>query len=167
MTQQLIGGKFSATYPDTVTGDVKPAVGYLLYTYVSGTTTPKTTWIDSLLTAPNANPVVLNSRGEASIFIGTGAYTIVLKTPGGATVYTTDGVVSVDAGLDAFKIELASATGATRSQEPGQPAVTHFGTCHRLRIEGWSLPCVSTKLSARCSTHCLPRPFRFPARWLE
>ncbi len=116
MTQQLIGGKFSATYPDTITGDVKPAVGYLVYTYVSGTTTPKTTWSDPLLATPNTNPVVLDSRGEASIFIGTGEYTIVLKTPGGALIWTRDGIVSPDAYsmayTDLLRADLLASTGA-------------------------------------------------------
>ena len=69
-------------------GGLAPAVGYYLYTYESGTTTPKTTYSDSALTTPNANPIVLNGNGEATIFLGSGAYRFDLKTPAGALVNT-------------------------------------------------------------------------------
>jgi hypothetical protein len=45
------------------------AVGYKVYTYEAGTTTPLTTYQDSGATTPHANPIVLNSLGEAEIFI--------------------------------------------------------------------------------------------------
>ena len=108
MTQQLIGGKFSATYPDGVSGGLKPAVGYLLHTYVSGTTTPLATWSDVGLSALNTNPVVMDARGEASIFIGSAVYTLVLKSPLGATIWTRDGISS----SDAISASLAASTGS-------------------------------------------------------
>lgn len=116
MTQQLIGGKFSATYPDATAGALKPAVGYKLYTYLSGTTTNKTTWSDSGLTAANTNPVVLDARGEASVFLGTGAYTMTLKSATGSAIWTRDGIASPDvtsaAYTDLLRADLAAPTGA-------------------------------------------------------
>lgn len=80
-------GKFRAANDDNT-----PLVGGLLYTYVSGTTTPKASYQDSGLLTPNANPVVLDSRGEASVWPGAGAYTLTLKRSDGTLVWSVDGV---------------------------------------------------------------------------
>lgn len=69
-----------------------PAVGYKLYTYETGTTTPKPTYTDADGSIPNANPIVLDSRGEATIYLDGGLYTFVLKTPAEATIWTRDDV---------------------------------------------------------------------------
>ncbi len=45
-----------------------PLAGGLLYTYAAGTSTPLGTFQDSIGT-PNTNPIVLNFRGEASIWL--------------------------------------------------------------------------------------------------
>lgn len=95
MTQQIIGGKFIADYPDLPTGRIKPAVGYSLYTYESGTVTPAATFSDAELLASNTNPIILDARGEASIFLTPNVvYTLVLKSTTGATIWTRDGVVA-------------------------------------------------------------------------
>lgn len=49
-----------------------PLAGGSVYTYIAGTTTPQATYTDSTLGTPNANPVVLDSGGKASIWLGTG-----------------------------------------------------------------------------------------------
>lgn len=51
----------------------KPLAGGKIYTYVVGTTTPKTTWQDAAGTIPNANPIILDSGGRGIIW-GTGQY---------------------------------------------------------------------------------------------
>jgi hypothetical protein len=94
MTQQIIGGKFSATCPSSGSGYLSPAVGYKLHTYVSGTSTPLATYSDFALAVPNMNPVTLDTRGEASVFLGTGTYTLVLKSDTGTTIWTRDGIVA-------------------------------------------------------------------------
>ena len=66
-----------------------PLSGGLVYTYESGTTTPKTTYSDRGLSTPNTNPVVLDSRGEASIY-ATGLIKLVLKTSAGGAIWTMD-----------------------------------------------------------------------------
>lgn len=43
-----------------------------VYTYIPGTTTPLTTYQDSLLTVPNTNPIRLDSSGQARIWASTG-----------------------------------------------------------------------------------------------
>lgn len=85
-----------------------PLSGGLLYTYEAGTTTPKVTYSDAAATTPNSNPIVLDSRGEATVF-WSGSYKVVLKTSIGTTIYTQDNVTSYD--LDVFA-DLAATTGA-------------------------------------------------------
>ena len=71
-----------------------PASGYKLYAYATGaSTTPQDTYIESTGTTPNANPVILDSRGEAIIYLDvTKIYRFVLKTDTDTTVWTRDGV---------------------------------------------------------------------------
>lgn len=62
---------------------------------------------------PNTIPVVLDARGEATVFWA-GAYKVVLKTADDVTVWTVDGVQSPDAqgagqaAADALRVDLAS-----------------------------------------------------------
>lgn len=68
-----------------------PLSGGLLYTYEPGTTTNKATYSDKDLTTPNANPVVLDSRGEATVYLD-GSTKLLLKTSDGTTIWTMDNV---------------------------------------------------------------------------
>ncbi len=83
---QIVPAKFQAF---DSTG--APLSGGKLHTYEPGTTTNKTTYSDSDLTSANANPVVLDSRGEAAIF-GSGSYKFVLKDSDDVTIWTVDDV---------------------------------------------------------------------------
>ena len=68
------------------------ATGYLLYTYLAGTTTATNTYTTQSGSA-NANPIVLDARGEADIWLDpTITYKFVLKTAAGATVWTVDNI---------------------------------------------------------------------------
>ena len=68
-----------------------PLVNGLLYTYASGTTTPLATYTTQAQTTANTNPIVLDSRGEASVFLLAGySYRFVLQNSSGVTQYTTD-----------------------------------------------------------------------------
>lgn len=70
-----------------------PLSGGKLYTYDAGTTTPKTTWTTAAETTPNANPVVLNSAGRATVFLN-GSYRFDLKTSADVLISSTDNVTS-------------------------------------------------------------------------
>ena len=83
---QFVNAKFLA-----LDDDGAPLAGGKLYTYEAGTSTPKTTYSDYDYTTPNANPIILDSRGEALIF-GTGLYKFVLQDSGGNAVWTVDNV---------------------------------------------------------------------------
>jgi hypothetical protein len=70
--------------------DGAPLAGGKLYTYVAGTTTPLATYTDQSGGATNPNPVILDSRGEASVWLGTGTYKFALKTSADVDVWTID-----------------------------------------------------------------------------
>ena len=75
-----------------------PLVGGLVFTYAAGTTTKQATYTDSTGATPNTNPVVLDSRGEAAIWLDqTLAYKIVLSPstdtdPPSAPIWTVDNI---------------------------------------------------------------------------
>ena len=69
-----------------------PMAGGFLYTYAAGTTTPLTTYTDSSGTIANTNPVILDSRGEASIWLSTVGYKFKLATPANVDVWTQDNI---------------------------------------------------------------------------
>ena len=64
----------------------KPLVSGFVYFYVVDTLIPKDTWQDSGQTTLNTNPVVLDSRGQATIY-GSGSYRQVLTDSLGNTIW--------------------------------------------------------------------------------
>ena len=72
-----------------------PLSGGLLYTYAAGTTTPLATYSNVGLTSANANPVVLDSAGRATIFLSPASYKFILKNSSGTTIWTRDNVGAV------------------------------------------------------------------------
>lgn len=96
MAYQLINGRFQA-----FTDAGAFAVGYLLKTYESGTTTPKVTYVDAGLVTANPTTITLDARGEAQVWLGSGAYTFVLTDASGVTVWTVDGVIDPENSLAA------------------------------------------------------------------
>ena len=74
--------------------DGDPLVGGKLYAYKAGTTTPQDTYTDSDLATPNANPVVLDSRGQATVYLSADSYKFILHTSADALVWTRDNVLS-------------------------------------------------------------------------
>lgn len=70
-----------------------PAVGYKVATFDAGTSNPRTTWADALKIGANTNPVILDARGEASIF-WEGTYKVQLQDSTGAVIWTQDNLQS-------------------------------------------------------------------------
>lgn len=54
----------------------KPVAGGKVWTYESGTTTPKATYADPDGTSVNTNPVILDEAGRANIYLEDGAYRV-------------------------------------------------------------------------------------------
>jgi len=75
--------------------NANPVSGGKLYTYVAGTTTPQPTYSDVNLTVANANPVVLDSAGRATVFLSGSSYKFVLKDSDDVTIWTQDNVQAV------------------------------------------------------------------------
>ena len=71
-----------------------PLVGGKLYTYASGTALPLATYTDSTALTVNANPVILDSRGEANVWFGPSRYTLVLRDSADNLIWTVAGVNS-------------------------------------------------------------------------
>lgn len=88
-----------------------PLAGGKLYTYDAGTTTPRLTWSDSAQTAPHTNPIILDARGEATIFWN-GAYKVELRTAADVVIWTVDNVTATQINATgAFGLQmLATAT---------------------------------------------------------
>ena len=63
--------------------------GGLVYFYEAGTSTPKDTFSDEAFETENTNPVILDSRGEADIFLN-GIYKIILKDADDVEIWTED-----------------------------------------------------------------------------
>lgn len=74
-----------------------PLVGGKLYTYEAGTTTPLATYTDSTGNTANPNPVILDSRGEASVWFGSGQYKVRLTTSTDVEIWTVDNLNGPDA----------------------------------------------------------------------
>ncbi|CAB4166048.1 Intramolecular chaperone auto-processing domain containing protein [uncultured Caudovirales phage] len=89
-----------------------PLSGGKLYTYAAGTVTPLATYTDYGGGTPNTNPVILNSRGEASIWLSTAAYYFVLKDSTDTQIWTADNVAAAPAFGNAASFSSLTVSGA-------------------------------------------------------
>ena len=78
-----------------------PLSGGLLYTYEAGSTTPLTSYTDSTGVSANTNPIVLDSRGEANVWLGADIYKFALYTSVGVLIWTVDNINGSTFGVDA------------------------------------------------------------------
>jgi hypothetical protein len=69
-----------------------PLSGGKVFTYEAGTTTLKATYTDATGLTQNTNPVILNSRGEAQIWMSDSLYKVVLSDSVGSIIYTQDNI---------------------------------------------------------------------------
>ena len=68
-----------------------PLANGQLFTYVAGTSTPQATYVDSTQTTPNTNPVILNARGEANVWLDISlTYKLQLQDSFGNQIWTVD-----------------------------------------------------------------------------
>lgn len=77
-----------------VDGNGTPYAGGKLYTYVAGSTTPLETWTTSAMTVQNANPVILDASGRATIFLSPASYRFVLHDSGDVLVWDIDNIAA-------------------------------------------------------------------------
>jgi hypothetical protein len=83
--------------------DGLPLVGGKIYTYAGGTSTPIATYTDSTAGTANTNPIILDSYGQANIWlINTTTYKFVVKDANDVLLYTVD---NISIPLDALGLE--------------------------------------------------------------
>lgn len=71
-----------------------PLVLGKVYTYAAGTTTPIATYVDQVGATANTNPIILDARGMANIWLQASvAYKYVITDSNDVTQYTTDNIV--------------------------------------------------------------------------
>jgi len=95
-----------------------PLVGGKLFSYAAGTTTPLATYTSAAETAFNTNPIILNSRGEAEVWLGSPLYKFKLTTAADVEIWTVDNITSLSglqATIDAsIKAYYSVSAGASR-----------------------------------------------------
>ena len=75
--------------------DGLPLVGGKIYTYVAGTTTPLATYTDYTANTANTNPVILNSLGQANIWLAAASsYKFSVYTSADVLLYTVDNILT-------------------------------------------------------------------------
>ena len=71
----------------------QPLVGGKVYTYAAGTTTPITTYVDAAGVTTNTNPIILDSRGMANIWLlSTANYKYAVFDADDVPIFTTDNI---------------------------------------------------------------------------
>jgi len=104
----------------------QPLVGGKLYTYIAGTTTPKSTYVDSTGIGANTNPVILDGMGSANVWLSPGLYKFVLQDQMGNVLWTVDNIGSAVAGYNL--IATLEGPAGLRSLAPGSSlAVSTLG----------------------------------------
>lgn len=122
--------------------DGTPMVGGKVYTYAAGTTTPQITYTDSTGTTPNENPVILDARGEANIWLGSASYKFRLTDANDVEIWTVDNVappttavspvltgnvtISAETISPALKITQTGTGNALVVQDSADPDITPF-----------------------------------------
>ena len=83
-----------------------PLSGGQIFSYIAGTTTPQATYTDETAATPNTNPVVLNSAGQATIWLRTDlSYKIIIEDASNNVIATIDNINIVNPGtIDKTKV---------------------------------------------------------------
>ena len=75
--------------------DGNPLVGGKIYTYAAGTTTPLATYTDAGAGTSNTNPIILNSLGQANIWLASSSsYKFSVYTSADVLLYTVDNIAA-------------------------------------------------------------------------
>lgn len=96
-----------------------PLVGGKLYSYAAGTTTPLATYADYDGSTTNTNPVILDSRGEADVWLSSSYYKLKLTDSNNVEIWTVDHIggfatmADVTAAINALTASLAASSGSS------------------------------------------------------
>lgn len=119
-----------------------PLAGGKLYTYVAGTTTPQASYTDSSGATANSNPVILDARGEANVWLGESTYKFTLTDANDVEIWTVDYIsapttalspvlsgnvtISTDSAGPALKVTQTGTGDVMRVQDSADPDSTPF-----------------------------------------
>jgi len=110
--------------------DGLPLVGGKLYTYAAGTTTPIATYTDNTQSTLNTNPVILDSTGQASVWLSDSVtYKYALTDANDAPLFTVD-YVSVPVTANSF-----ASPPAIGSNVPNEGTFTNLNVVNQLTLE--------------------------------
>lgn len=103
-----------------------------LYTYAAGTLTPLSTYSDSALSTPNANPVVADASGRMTVYLSATSYKFILKTSADVTLWTQDNVASTSLATSAIGTALVNMGGDpdVPITATSYPSGTTYDKCH-------------------------------------
>lgn len=110
----------------------EPLVGGKVYTYQAGTTTPQATYTDNTGVTANPNPVILNARGEASIWLGGANFKFKLTDANDVEIWTVDYISAPISGVSP-----ALSGNVTIDTSSSSPAlkITQIGTGLAFRVQ--------------------------------
>ena len=109
-----------------------PLAGGFLYTYAAGTTTPQATYTDSTSATANSNPIVLDSRGEANIWLASSTYKFKLTDANGTEIWTVDNIAAPSTALS--PVFDSNVTISTESPGPAL-LITQTGAGAAIRVQ--------------------------------
>lgn len=87
-----------------------PLAGGEVFTYAAGTTTKINTYTDSTGATPNTNPIILDSRGDANIWLAAGVGYKIVLAPAGSSDPPTNPIWTVDNILNTSVTQVTSNT---------------------------------------------------------
>lgn len=92
--------------------------GFKLYTYAANTTTPQATYTNRAGSVANTNPIILDARGEAVIYLSPGVvYDYVLKDASDVTIWTREDVIADAGDANAVNFLQAGAGAVSRDSQ--------------------------------------------------
>jgi len=111
--------------------DGLPLVGGKLYTYAAGTTTPLATYTDHTQTSQNTNPIILDSAGQAGVWLtDSTTYKYTLTDADNVPLFTVD-YVSVPVTANSF-----ASPPAIGSSVPNEGTFTNLNVVDLMTLEG-------------------------------
>ena len=117
--------------------DGVPLAGGKVYTYAAGTTTPQPTYTDSTGATANSNPIILDARGEANIWLGEATYKFRLTDSVDVEIWTVDYIAAPTTAVS--PVLTGNVTISTDSSGPALK-ITQTGTGPVLRVQDSSDP---------------------------
>jgi hypothetical protein len=105
-----------------------PLVGGKVYTYASGTTTPRATYTTSAGTVANSNPIILDAAGRTpnEIWLIAGSlYKFIVRTSTDVLIGTYDGVPSINDSFSTYNL-LSSVSGTNTITATATPTLTSY-----------------------------------------